>query len=215
MHKQNGAQRRGYTTKMRKILIALLIVIILAGFWLWRGQYLTSLADRFRTIEAASRTIDSITYNGSGTGGNLDIGGLSLNLDETQLPEGRPNVGTTKNGELALSFAGKVFPFGRVPVETEQLRAIRPEGDIATLSVSHSELPWPNFFEVNFMTGNSPKWKRHIYQRLTWKKSTGAKLEMVWQYEQYFYQGTGWTDALMTRPGSTGLIRVEISDGSR
>ena len=90
-----------------------------------------------------------------------------------------------------------------------------PADDAAIVSIEHSALSWPNFFETNFMTGNSPKWKRHTYQKLTWTKPTGAKLEMLWRYEQYFYQGTGWTEALMTREGSTGLIRVEISGASR
>jgi hypothetical protein len=200
---------------MRKLLIALLLVIILAGFWLWRGRDLTLLIDRFETIQSSSRSVDAISYNGTGNDGTLQVGDLALSLNEVQLAAGRPNIGTTKDGELAISFAGKVFPFGRVPVETQQLRADRPPEDAATISISRSALPWPNFFEINWMTGNSPKWKRNVYQKLSWKKSTGAKLEMVWRYEQYFYPQDRWTDALMTRSDSTGLIRVEISDASR
>jgi hypothetical protein len=37
----------------------------------------------------------------------------------------------------------------------------------------------------------------------------------LWRYEQYFYPGSGWTEALMTRQGATGLIRVEISNATR
>jgi hypothetical protein len=76
-------------------------------------------------------------------------------------------------------------------------------------------MPWPNFFETNFMTGNSPTWKRNRYQKLVWKKPDGTKLEMLWRYEQYSYPNDGWTTAFMTRPGSTGLIRIEISNASR
>jgi len=40
-------------------------------------------------------------------------------------------------------------------------------------------------------------------------------LEMLWRYEQFYYPQDRWTDALMTLPGATGLIRVEILDASR
>ena len=63
------------------------------------------------------------------------------------------------------------------------------------------------------MTGQSPSWKRHIHYRLLWKKPSGAKLEMLWRYEQYFYPELGWGSGFMTREGSTGLISVDISLG--
>ena len=199
---------------MRKILIALLIVIVLAGLWLWRGRDLSILIDRFRLIEASSRPIKTIAYEGSGTAGILHVDDLALSLNEVELGGAQPSIGTTKDNQLALSFNGKVFPFGPAS-GGDTLAASAPADDVAVIAIQHSALPWPNFFETNFMTGNSPKWKRQIYQNLTWRKPTGAKLEMIWRYEQYFYSADRWTDALMTRPGSTGLIRVEISDASR
>ncbi len=70
------------------------------------------------------------------------------------------------------------------------------------------------------MTGHSPSWKQHRYYQLIWKKPSGAKLEMLWRYEQYFYPGDGWGSGFMTCQGfhayegdvhsSTGLIRVDI-----
>jgi len=45
-----------------------------------------------------------------------------------------------------------------------------------------------------------------------WKKSSGASLQMLWRYEQFFYTDNGWTSGFMTREGSTGLIRVEIKN---
>ena len=200
---------------MRKILIFLFLVLALAVFWLWRGRDLVTIADRFKLIETRSDPIDAISYNGEGSGGTLQVGDVNLHLDEVKLSGGQPNVGTTKDGQLALSYAGKVFSFGPIPIDTQQLKASRPSDDTATLSVEHSVLAWPNFFEVNFMTGNSPKWKRYIYRKLNWKKPNGAKLEMLWRYEQFFYQNDGWVDAFMVRPETTGLIRVEISNASR
>jgi hypothetical protein len=172
------------------------------------------LVDRFRLIEVSSRPIKSISYEGSGTGGLLHVDDLALSLNEAELGGAQPSVGTTADNRLALSFNGKVFPFGNVSAP-DALAAAVPADDVALVAIRHSAIPWPNFFEMNFMTGNSPKWKRHIYQKLTWTRPTGAKLEMVWRYEQYFYSQDGWTAALMTRPGATGLIRVEISSASR
>ena len=200
---------------MRKILIIILIIVALAVSWLWRGRDLVTFADRFKLIETSSQPIEAITYNGDGSGGSLQIGDVTLSLDEARLGGARPNVGTTKDGQLALSYAGRVFPFGPVPVETQQLRATRSSDDTATLLTEHSALAWPNFFEVNFMTGNSPKWKRYIYRKLSWTKANGAKLEMLWRYEQFFYRNDGWVQAFMVRPETTGLIRVEISNPSR
>jgi hypothetical protein len=199
---------------MRKVLIALVLVIALSVLWLWRARDLSMLVDRFRLIEASSRPIKSISYEGSGTGGLLHVDDLALSLNEVELGGAQPSLGTTADNRVALSFNGKVFPFGNVSAP-DALAAAVPADDVAFVAIQHSAIPWPNFFEMNFMTGNSPKWKRHIYQRLTWKKPNGARLEMIWRYEQYFYAQDRWTNALMTRPDSTGLIRVEISSASR
>ena len=201
---------------MRKILIVLLILIVTMSIsWLWRGRDLSILIDRFGLVETSSRPIKTITYEGNGTGGILHVENLDLSLNEVELGTAQPSIGTTKDDQLALSFGGKVFPFGPTQSGTGGLVAATPPGDVATISIQHSPISWPNFFETNFMTGNSPRWKRHIYEKLSWKKPTGAKLEMLWRYEQYFYSQDHWTKALMTRPGATGLIRVEISDASR
>jgi len=199
---------------MRKLLIALLLVIILAGFWLWRGRDLSILVDRAYRIETRSSPIKNISYDGSGTGGVLHIGDVALSLNEVELGGAKPSIGTTKNNQLAISFNGDVFPFGPLSGGDNLAAAVMPD-DSASVSIEHSALAWPNFFETNFMTGNSPKWKRNVYQNITWKKPTGAKLEMVWRYEQFYYAQDGWTEALMTRPGATGLIRIEISNASR
>ncbi|HST30794.1 MAG TPA: hypothetical protein VLK27_08145 [Chthoniobacterales bacterium] len=197
---------------MRKILITILIITAFAVIWLWRGQELAPLVDRFKTIETSSQKISAISYEGSGTGGVLRVADIDLSLDETRLSGAKPNVGTTKDGQIALSFRGKVFPFGPALSQDEKLSANVPSGDTARVSIEHGALAWPNFFEVNFMTGNSPKWKRYIYRKLTWRKPEGAKLEMLWRYEQFFYRNDGWVAAFMNRPPATGLIRVEISN---
>jgi hypothetical protein len=199
---------------MRKILIALAIliafVIAILATWIFGGRQISLFLDRFGTIEMISARINSIAYEGSGTGGILHINDLGLSLNDRNGPT--PSVGTTKNDQLALADRGNVFAFGPVRTETEKLATVPPIGDDAFIEIRRSVLSWPTPFEVNFMTGHSPSWKRHLYYRLLWKKPSGANLEMLWRYEQYFYPGNGWASGFMTREGSTGLIQVAINE---
>jgi hypothetical protein len=198
---------------MRKILIALGIVIAfviaISASWIFEGRQISLFLDRFGTIEMTSARIDSITYNGPGTGGTLRVNDLELSLNDRNDPA--PSIGTTKNDQLGLANRGKVFAFGPARSEEENLATVPPAGDDAFIEVRRSVLSWPTPFEINFMTSHSPSWKRHLYYRLLWKKPSGAKLEMLWRYEQYFYPGNGWASGFMTYKGATGLIQLDIS----
>jgi hypothetical protein len=199
---------------MRKILITLAVFIAVAiaflATWIFYGHQISLLLDRFGTIEMSSTRINSLAYQGNGTGGSLHVNDLELSLNDRNGPA--PSTGTTKNDQLALADRGKVFAFGPVRTEAENLATVPPAGDDASIEIRRSILNWPTPFEVNFMTGHSPSWKRHLYYRVQWKKSSGATLEMLWRYEQYFYPGNGWASGFMTRQGSTGLIQVEIKN---
>ena len=197
---------------MRKILITLAVfiavVIAFLATWIFYGHQISLLLDRFGTIEMTSARINSIAYQGDGTGGILHVNDLELSLNDRNGPT--PSIGTTKNDQLALADRGKVFAFGPVRTEAESLATAPPAGDDTSIEIRRSILNWPTPFETNFMTGHSPSWKRHLYYRVHWKKSSGANLEMLWRYEQYFYPGNGWASGFMAHQGSTGLIWVEI-----
>jgi len=199
---------------MRKILITLAVliavVIVFLATWIFYGHQISLLLDRVGTIEMTSARINSIAYQGNGTGGILHVNDLELSLNDRNGPA--PSIGTTKNDQLALAERGKVFAFGPVRTEAENLATVPPAGDDASIEIRRSILNWPAPFEVNFMTGHSPSWKRHLYYRMRWKKPSGASLEMLWRYEQFFYSGNGWASGFMTHEGSTGLIRVEIKE---
>jgi len=199
---------------MRKILITLAVfiavVIAFLATWIFYGHQILLLLDRFGTIEMSSARINSIAYQGNGTGGSLHVNDLELSLNDKNGPA--PSIGTTKNDQLALADRGKVFALGPVRTEAENLATVPPAGDDASIEIRRSILNWPTPFEINFMSGHSPSWKRHLYYRVRWKKSSGATLEMLWRYEQYFYPGNGWASGFMTRQGSTGLIEVEIKN---
>ena len=202
---------------VRKLLITLVILIaciaaILAS-WIFSGREISLFIDRFRTVEIDSAKINSIAYEGSGTGGILIVNDVKLSLNETA-PNLSPSMGSTKDNQFALASGGKVFAFGPMASTTDgaadHLAAAPPSGDDVSLVTRRSILTWPTPFDFNFMTGQSPSWKRHIYYQLRWKKSSGATLEMLWRYEQYFYPRNGWGSGFMTREGSTGLIRLDI-----
>ena len=198
---------------MRKILLRMAILIAFAiaisATWIFEGRQISLLLDRFVTIEMTSTRINSIAYEGSGTGGILRVNDLKLSLNDRNDPA--PSIGTTKNDQLALADQGKVFAFGSVQTQAENLATVPPASDDASIQIRRSILSRPTPFEFNFMTGHSPSWKRYLYYRLLWKKPSGAKLEMLWRYEQYFYPGDGWASGFMTYQGSTGLIRLDIS----
>jgi hypothetical protein len=198
--------------QMRKFLITLAILVgfiaAVSAMWIFGGRQISLFIDRYKTIETASARIDSITYEGSGTGGILRVNDLALSLNDTSGPS--PSIGSTKDGQLALAAGGKVFAFGPPRSEAENLAAVPPAGDQAFVTIRRSALSWPTPFDMNLMTGQSPSWKRHVYYELRWRKPSGATLEMLWRYEQYFYATNGWGSGFMTREGSTGLVEVDI-----
>ena len=111
---------------MRKFLITFAILVgcvaaVSAG-WIFGGRQLSLLIDRYKTIETASARINSISYEGSGTGGVLRVNDLALSLNDTNGPS--PNIGSTKDDQLALSSVGKVFAFGPPRSEVENLAAV-------------------------------------------------------------------------------------------
>jgi hypothetical protein len=198
---------------MRKILItlAILIVFVIATLatWIFQGRQISMFLDRFGTVEMTSARVNAIAYTGRGTGGTLRVNDLNLSLNDRNDPA--PSIGTTKNDQLALANGGKVFTFGPARPEEENFATVPPAGDDASIQVRRTILSWPTPFEINVMGGPSPSWKRHIYYRLVWKKTSGEKLEMLWRYEQYFYPDNGWASGFMTYKGFTGLIEVDIS----
>src|SRR5437773_11233133 len=115
---------------MRKLLITLGIlvafVIAVVASWIFAGRQISLFLDRFGTIEMTSARINSIVYEGRGTGGILHVNDLALGLNDRNGPS--PSFGTTKDGQLGLADGGKVFAFGRLSSETENVTAAPPAG---------------------------------------------------------------------------------------
>jgi hypothetical protein len=209
---------------MRRIFLVLAIVILVAiatgALWIFGGPRISAYLDGHGIAVTASEKVTSVRYEGNGTGGVFHANQVLLLLDSVVLPAPSPSIGSTKDGKLAVAAAGKVFPLGPMPANgddsSENLIAAPDKEDDATVTVGHSRLSWPTPFDFNFMTGVSPAWKRFAYQRLTWIKPNGSKLEMLWRYEQPYYGGTdGWGSPTMIHSGETGLVQVEITMPNR
>src|SRR4029453_17028285 len=100
---------------MRRIPILLAALAVsaaaLAALWIFKGREISSIIDRYWTVETRSAPIQSIGYEGSGTGGILIVKDVSLSLNDLR-PDLSLSVGSTKDNQLALATSGKVFPFG-------------------------------------------------------------------------------------------------------
>src|SRR5712691_3788177 len=111
---------------MRRILATLGILVIcivaILATWIFRGRQVSLFIDRFGTIETGSARINSIVYEGSGTGGILHINDLALGLNDKNGPT--PHIGTKKNDQLALANSVKVFTFEPPRSETENIAAV-------------------------------------------------------------------------------------------
>ena len=158
-------------------------------------------------VEIESRPIEELGIEDANRG-MLRINDLPMS---TAMPNYSPyplQMKVDANRRFVVQSANHAIALGQVEGGGPGL-AIKPQSvDKAQFQIEHSILSWPTPLDINFMTGHSPSWKRHVYYRLVWDRPDGGRLEMFWRYEQYFYEN--WASGFMTRAGTTGLIRVDI-----
>jgi hypothetical protein len=199
----------------RSLLVALCAIAI-GAVWIFAGRQLSLLIDRFGTREIERIPITELRYEGAATGGHFRFGTAVLGATGADSRPFALSVTADRAKNLIVAASGKSFPLGEVipPSGSESSLGftVRPDkDDDAALVVRRSYLSWPTPFDFNFMTGHAPSWKRHRYYQLVWRKHSGAKLEMLWRFEQYFYPADRWSAGDMTREASTGLIKVTIA----
>jgi hypothetical protein len=206
---------------LRRVIFRTLVVIAalaaLGLAWILGGRHLSFFLDRFGTVEVQRIAVTQLGYDGAERGGLLRLGNGILGttgLDHQPFPL---RIAPNENKKVALTTAGRTFVLGELSSAPHQdsgaALTIQPDQeDEVSLIVRRSFLSWPTPFDFNFMTGHAPSWKRHYYHQLVWKKRSGPKLEMLWRYEQYFYAADGWTEGNMTHEGTTGLVKVEITE---
>src|SRR3984893_12823169 len=112
---------------MRKILLTLLLLVLLAAsialLWISKGKEISNLIDGYRTVETRSEQIRSVSYEGTGTGGALNVNQILLSLNDAVAAVAAPSIGSTKDGQLGLASGGKVFPLGQLTKESEESTA--------------------------------------------------------------------------------------------
>ena len=196
---------------MRAIIIKTVVALIAVAIaWVFGARPLSLILDRFYTAPLSSLPVSPLAYSLD----TLWIGDLSLSLS----PDVRPidvHVDCDSSNRVILSSGARLFALGRctrrMPARTGEFQFVPAAGDDVSLVVSRSLISWPTPFELNFMTGAAPSWKRDLYYRLRWKKPSGAQLTILWRFEQGFYHDDGWTAGTMTRAGSTGLLQLTLS----
>ena len=194
-----------------RVLPSILVAIVVAAALFLAARPIVLAVDRVATDRMLSATATPIGWNGS----TLFIGSRTSDL---AAPDFTPAVRlqVDARGQLVASAGGKDFVLGiRDGVLSggggnDVPAFVAEPGDEAMFTVERSWLAWPTPFDLNFMTGHSPSWRRGLYDRLVWTKRSGARLEMLWRYEEYFYPNHGWTGAYMTRADWSGLALVEI-----
>jgi len=193
-------------------------VVALAVLWLFTAHWLSLLVDQVSRAPMASAPASPIGWDGV----TLQVGGAAsaYRLDLEGPGPSYPQVATASvdaDKRLVLSVNGRDFvlgaragdlPAGGTPPTTVPAYAAEP-GDVGALTVERSWLSWP-VFGLNLMTGQSPTWRRDVYYRLSRKKPSGERLDMLWRFEQGFYPGSGWGSPTGTEDGLTGLIQAKI-----
>src|SRR5437870_1474264 len=126
---------------MRKLLIIFFAVIVtMSILWIVAGEQVSEFVDRFRTAQLQSTAVHQIAYEGSGDGGILILDGKRLNLSPLN-----PHVGSTKENQLALAYAGTVFPFGALQAsDVDKAVGNVPEQDITSFETRASCISWPS-----------------------------------------------------------------------
>lgn len=194
-----------------KIAILIVTLAVLSLLWIFLARHVSLLIDRIATVKIDSRSIDHLSYEGTEPGGTLKIDGLPLNTQGSDFKPFPLTFQPDSQQRFSVVSAGKTFLLGPFSSDKDKFEIVPQADDKVSLTIRRSVLSWPTPFDLNFMTGHSPSWKRHTYYQILWQKPSGQQLKMIWRYEQYFYPGDGWTSAMATREGSTGLIRAEIS----
>ena len=189
---------------MRITLFAGLAVAAGALLWLFTARSLGLLIDRVHVSRLSETPVHELAFSR----GTFEVAGVSLNSLTTEtLPSGLTM--TAQLGRAVIEYQGQTFPCG----PSRGLNFTPDAGDAVTLITERSHLSWPVPFEMNFMTGVVPTWKRHCYTRLHWLKRSGARLEIVWRIEQGLFHEGGWRPPTMEYI-TAGLLRVEIKQAA-
>lgn len=193
------SERRASIVGFLRILFSRLAIVAGGGVliwltWLVLGRVIALSFDRYFLVAASDRPITPLLI----TTEDFAIGARHWPLPRS----GQFNLKITLDGRNRLLFStdNAVFTLGIASKMWAERNGAEyqfspEEGDAVSFSRSTSRLAWPTSpFRYSIMGVKSSSWRRYAYDRLVWRKISGATLEIVWRDEQSFYAGTGWTD---------------------
>src|SRR5580704_7828645 len=162
-------------TYLRVILFCFWVLLCGAIVWLVLGRRILLCIDRFFLIHDRGLPDDPLEIRQSEfiIGRNI----WPFPRTETDPFEIKPDG----QNRLTLITGGTGFTFGPIVQKTMADNSgtrldftFQPDpGDIVSMTQSHSRLVWVEPFQLNIMGGPVSYWRRHLYDRLHWKKSTG------------------------------------------
>jgi hypothetical protein len=201
---------------MRRVLVktAMLagLVLLLSVLWIVSASLVSLLLDRFRTVESELRPISQLGFDlRDNSPGTLYLNDLPMSLTPANSQLLPPDVDVSASNDFVVTIGTNSIALGPAKQSSADpnMLVVKPAAaDKTVFRIGRSMMSWPTPLAFNFMTGHSPSWKRHNYYELVWQKQNGNRLELVWRYEQYFYDR--WASGFMTHEGTTGLIRAEI-----
>lgn len=197
------------------IILAALTVPALGALLLYGTQWLELRVDPFTAERVTERSISTFGWDGT------DLRAASHDLaweSPGSVPNAKLEIDATgritlvhRHDRVALGHRVATIPQNAFPLHPLSVFALEP-GDRLVFTAEQSRIAWPNFFEMNWMTGNTADWKRYRYYRLAWTKPSGVTIELFWRFEEFFYASEhDWSDADMTDDDPPcGLIRVTI-----
>lgn len=184
--------------------------------WYFGARNAALLADIVGTSRSlGTKTMTQIGWNGS----YLVIDGQTFPVEDSRdvrrlelsVDTAHRLIATANRGSIVLGIEHGALT---LPGDPEAKPAFHAErGDRITITRTQGRLSWPDWFETNWMTGNSPRWKRFVTYRLHWQKPSGASFELFWRFEQWYYPMDGWTTANMMGASFCGLVGARIASG--
>jgi len=190
---------------MRSTLFAVLALCCGLALWFLAVRTLSLWIDRLHTRQLQSERVTEFHWDQ----GSLELSGVHLDTFTTEtLPSGLTIV-ARPGARVSLEYGGKTFPCG--PAGADFTFTPDP-GDAVTFASERSHLSWHTPFEMNFMTGYAPSWRRHLYRRLTWTKRSQASLEILWRIGQGYFAADGWRPAEPIAYVTAGLVSVTIHE---
>ncbi len=186
---------------LRLVIAGAIVLVAILAAWVLAGRALISFLDRFGTVKEA----------------DLPVGDFGIDANEFLIGRHRWWLGKTlrvapdSRQRVTVTWQGRTFTLGPVTrcyASPDPHYEFTPDPDDRISFVKRrSRAAWPTPLEFSIMGGSVPSWRRRSYNRLSWRKASGARLDLLWRDEEDFYRGAGWTDRNWQYPPAIRIVK--------